>query len=223
MLLFVRPTNGVYLPPKVIRLQGKSTVEEIGVVQQDMPNFFVEALTVADGKVHSEVREVVVPPEKRVVDVAVEPSQKKYKPGQKATVKVKLTDFDGKPFVGSTVLTVYDKSVEYISGGSNVPEIKEFFWKWRRNHYPQTESSLDRWFGNLVKPSEIGMPTWASSAADRRCRRLAVEAKRAMPEACAWASMAMSGMGGRTSCRPGRRPMAAEAGRWPSRRKPVRG
>ena len=34
VLLFVRPTNGVYLPPKVLRLQGKSTVEEIGVVAE---------------------------------------------------------------------------------------------------------------------------------------------------------------------------------------------
>ena len=32
----------------------------------------------------------------------------------------------GSPFVGSTVLAVYDKAVEYISGGSNVPDIKEF-------------------------------------------------------------------------------------------------
>ena len=31
--------------------------------------------------------------------------RQEYKPGQKATVKVKLTDFVGKPFVGSTVLT----------------------------------------------------------------------------------------------------------------------
>src|SRR5437763_13488184 len=40
VLLFVRP-SGVYLPPKVIRLKGKSTVEEVAVVQRDMPNFFV--------------------------------------------------------------------------------------------------------------------------------------------------------------------------------------
>ena len=53
VLLFVRPANGVYLPPKVVRLKGKSTVEEIAVVQKDMPNFFVEAVTVADGKVHT--------------------------------------------------------------------------------------------------------------------------------------------------------------------------
>jgi uncharacterized protein YfaS (alpha-2-macroglobulin family) len=157
VLLFVRPTNGVYLAPKVIRLQGKSTEEEIAVVQRDMPNFFIEALSVADGKVHTETREVVVPPEKRVLNVEVLPSQTEYKPGAKATVKVKLTDAAGKPYVGSTVLTFYDKSVEYISGGSNVPEIREFFWKWRRHHQPQSEISNARWFQNLLRNGEIGM------------------------------------------------------------------
>ncbi|RPI83427.1 MAG: alpha-2-macroglobulin, partial [Planctomycetaceae bacterium] len=63
----------------------------------------------------------------------------------------------GKPFVGSTVLSVYDKSLEYISGGGNVPEIREFFWKFRRNHSPQTESTLEKYFGNLLKSGEIGM------------------------------------------------------------------
>jgi uncharacterized protein YfaS (alpha-2-macroglobulin family) len=157
VVLFVRPSNGVYLPPKVIRLKGKNTVEEIAVVVKDMPNFFIEAFTIADGKYHQELREVVVPPEKRVLNVEVVPSQTEYLPGAEATVKVKLTDATGEPFVGSTVLTVYDKAVEYISGGSNVPEIKEFFWKWRRNHHPQRECTLDRWFHNLLKNGEIGM------------------------------------------------------------------
>ncbi len=129
----------------------------IGIAPHDMPNFFVEALTVADGKLHNEVREIAVPPESRIVDVAIEPVQTAYKPGQKAKVKVKLTGPDGKPFLGSSVLTVYDKAVEYISGGSNVPDIKEFFWKWKRHHQPQTESSLSRWFSNLLKPNEVGM------------------------------------------------------------------
>ncbi|MGH9677824.1 MAG: copper resistance protein CopC, partial [Candidatus Acidiferrum sp.] len=147
VLLFVRPTNGICLPPKLIRMNGKSAVEEIAVVQKDMPNFFIEALTIADARVHSEMREVIVPPEKRVINVEVLASKPEYKPGEKATMKVKLTDLLGKPFIGSTVLTIYDKSVEYIAGGSNVPEIKEFFWKWRRSHHPQTETSLGQWFG----------------------------------------------------------------------------
>jgi len=157
VLLFVRPTNGVYLPPEVVRLEGKSTIREIGVVKKDMPNFFVEAVTIADGKVHSVAKEIVVPPEKRVLAVEVEPSKEAYRPGEKAKVNLKLTDFHGEPFVGSTVVAVYDKSVEYIAGGSNVPEIKAFFWKWQRRHHPQTESSLGRRFGNLIPPGKKGM------------------------------------------------------------------
>ncbi|MGO9599362.1 MAG: alpha-2-macroglobulin family protein [Isosphaeraceae bacterium] len=137
-------------------MRGKSTTQEIGIVPRDMPNMFVEALTVSGGKVFTQARQIVVPPESRIVDVRVEPSAVTYKPGQKAKVKVKLTGPDGKPFVGSTVLSVYDKAVEFISGGSNVPEIKEYFWKWKREHYPRGESSLDRWFSNLVKsPGDI--------------------------------------------------------------------
>ncbi len=150
VLLFLRPANGVYLPPKIIHLDGKSTVYEIEVTKKDMPNFFVEAVTVADARVHTETKEIVVPPEKRVLTVDIEPSSETYKPGERAKVKIRLKDFFGKPFVGSTVVAIYDKSLEYISGGSNVPEIKAFFWKWRRRHHPQTESNLGRYFHNLV-------------------------------------------------------------------------
>lgn len=157
VLLFVRPTNGIYLPPKVIRMEGKSTIEEISVVKKDMPNFFVEALTMADGKVHVASKEVVVPPEKRILNVEVLPNETEYKPGQKAKIKVRLTDFTGENFVGSTVMTVYDKAVEYISGGSNVPDIKEFFWKWRRHHQPQTQHNLAQYSGNMTLPNKPGM------------------------------------------------------------------
>ena len=159
VLLFVRPANGVYLEKetKLHRLKGKSFVEEIAVGPKDMPNFFVEALTISGGKLYSETREIVVPPEKRVLNVAVQPSRDTYKPGQKASLSIKLTDIAGKPFVGSTVVAMYDKAVEYISGGSNVEEIRTFFWKWRRNHNPTTESSLARTFTNLVRSNQAWM------------------------------------------------------------------
>jgi uncharacterized protein YfaS (alpha-2-macroglobulin family) len=119
VVLFIRPANGIYLKPKLIRMSGKSVVEEIEVTKKDMPNFFVEAFTIFNGKLYSELREIVVPPEKRVLNLEVIPSKESYKPGEKAKVMVKLTDFFGKPFFGSIVLTIYDKAVEYISGGSN--------------------------------------------------------------------------------------------------------
>jgi uncharacterized protein YfaS (alpha-2-macroglobulin family) len=38
-------------------------------------------------------------------------------------------------------MSVYDKAVEYISGGSNVPDIRAYFWRWRRFHRLQTRDS----------------------------------------------------------------------------------
>ncbi len=157
VVLFLRPTSGVYLAPQVIHLKGKSTVQEVAVVKKDMPNFFIEAFTIGDAKLFSDLREVVVPPEDRVINVAVIPSSTKYKPGEKAKVQFKLTDPSGKPVVGSAVVSIYDKAVEYISGGSNVPEIKSFFWKWRRNQVPQTESSLFRVSGPVLHTGEVPM------------------------------------------------------------------
>ena len=158
VMLFVRPENGIYLAkPQFLRLDGKSTAAKITVAQKDMPNFFIEAVTIANGDVHTVVQQVVVPPEDRVINVEVLPDEDEYLPGAKADVKVKLTDETGEPFVGSVVMSVYDRAVEYISGGSNVPEIREFFWKWKRNHYPRSEHNLDKYFGILAKQGEIMM------------------------------------------------------------------
>ncbi len=157
VMLFIRPGNGVYLPPKVLRLDGKSVEETIVVQKKDMPNFFVEAVTISAGQVYTECRQIVVPPENRVLNVQVLPDAEKYKPGQPAKVKVQIRDANGEPVVGSVVLTMYDKAVEYISGGSNVPEITEFFWKWKRNHNPATQDNLSRYSDNLVKSGDMRM------------------------------------------------------------------
>jgi len=158
VLLFLRPVNGICLSrPQVIRMEGKSKTVSIKVTKKDMPNFFVEAITVSSGKVHSAVQQIVVPPEERVLDVEIVTSSDRYQPGEKANVEIKLTGPDGEPIEGSVAMTVYDRAVEYISGGSNVGDIKEFFWNWKRNHNPSTQHNLNRRFGQLLKSGEIGM------------------------------------------------------------------
>ncbi|MGL6226109.1 MAG: alpha-2-macroglobulin family protein [Thermoguttaceae bacterium] len=157
ILLFVRPSNGVYLPPQMLKLDGKSTSVKIPVSLKDMPNFFVEAVTVVDGQTITEQKEIVVPPEKRILNVDVQPSSSAYKPGEKGKVQLKITDFEGKPVVGQHVVSVYDKSVEYISGGSNVGDIREFFWKWRRYCSPTTWSNMERYFPNMTPPNAHAM------------------------------------------------------------------
>ena len=154
VLVFVRPANGVYLPPRMVRLSGKSTIEEIAVVQRDMPNFFVEAITVSDGKVYTETKEIVVPPEQKIVNVELTASKTEFLPGAESLIHLRLTDAEGQPVVGSTALTIYDKSVDYIAGGSNVGDIREVFWKWRRRHQSQSATNLARHFPNIPLPGK---------------------------------------------------------------------
>ena len=100
VLLFVRPTNGVYLPPEVIQLKGKSTVERDRRGEAGHAQLLRRGRHRRRRPVHTEIKEIVVPPEKRVLNVEVKPSAEAYKPGEKAKVEVKLTDSTGEPFVG---------------------------------------------------------------------------------------------------------------------------
>ncbi len=160
VFFYVKPSAGIAPRPQLINLPGKSSTQTITVALGDMPNFFVEAFTVSDGKVHSVMREIAVPPAKRVLNMEVLADAERYKPRTKAKVKIKLTDTDGKAFIGSTVVTVYDKSLEYISGGSNVPKIADFFWKWRRQHSESSQSNLGAYFQSLNIPSD--KPGWSA-------------------------------------------------------------
>jgi uncharacterized protein YfaS (alpha-2-macroglobulin family) len=154
VLLFVRPANGIYQPPQMVQIVGKSTLVEVDVVAKDTPNFFVEAVTVHGGRMHTVARELFVPPLERTLNIAVETSAAEYLPGESAKVSVKVTDGEGKPVVGSLVLAVYDKALDYIAGGSNVGDIREFFWKWRREHQPQSETNLQEMSNVVIAPNK---------------------------------------------------------------------
>ncbi len=163
--LFVRPVGGVYGQPRVLRLTGKSTMVELPVGHGDMPNFFVEAHTVSDGKLHTVKREIVVPPESRVIQVEASPSATTYLPGEEGTLRVRLTDADGQPIVGQATIAVYDRSVEAIAGGPSGGDIRERFWDWKRYHNPSIWHSLSRGEGQVVRN---GVPTMQTLGAFTR-------------------------------------------------------
>lgn len=156
VLLFTRPESGVYFSPKIIKLAGKSKVVNVEILKKDMPNFFVEALMVADGKVYTEVKEIVVPPEERLLNVSIKTNKtdanpNQYKPNEDVSLKLSLTDAHGKPFVGSAVISFYDKALDYISGSSGLNDsIKAFFWDWRRHHNPNTRHSSEGGLPNIA-------------------------------------------------------------------------
>lgn len=143
--------------PQILRRNDKSGLYEFLIEQGDMPNIFVEGICAAEGEVSTVVRQIAVPPQSRVLNMELRPAAAQYKPAQTASITVRLTDLAGKPFTGQAVVTMYDKSVEYISGGSNVPEIKDYFWGWKRNYTPQVFDNLQWHFSNMLKDGEKQM------------------------------------------------------------------
>jgi hypothetical protein len=91
-----------------------------------------------------------------------------FLPNEKAKVRLHVTDHTGENYRGSLVVAVYDKSVEYISGGSNIDDIREYFWKWRRSHYPYVSSSLIHYSQNLVPTGQPGFSFLGVFGADLR-------------------------------------------------------
>lgn len=156
VMLFERAANGMVNRPRLLKLKGKSMVVSLPVEKDDAPNRFIEAFTVSDGRVYNATREIVVPPQSRILNLSVE-TVAKAKPRDKATIKLKLTDEGGKPYMGSLVLSMYDKSLDYISGGSNVPDIKSYFWGWKREHWIQTVEEWNAQCGPLTREKETPM------------------------------------------------------------------
>ncbi len=133
VLLFVRTSGQSAEELRKVMIDGKSKEVVIELKRGDMPNIFVEAVALSNGAVVTQTKQIVLPPEKRLLNVEVIPGKAKYKPREKGSLKLRLKDEQGEPFKGTTVVTVYDKSLEYISGGSNVGDIREFFWNWKRS------------------------------------------------------------------------------------------
>lgn len=179
--LFIRPNQGKDSETKIISISGKSQVVDIPITLSDMPNFFIEAVTVSNGNVHTVTREIVLPPEKRQLTVEVKPAKDKLKPREKTSLTIKITDHEGKPFQGSAAVTIYDKSLEYISGGSNVDDIIPFFWDWKRHYYGRGMEHSQGFMGthlqlpNSTFMQQLGIFGNVNALANRRGRMMYAE------------------------------------------------
>ncbi|MDR2168734.1 MAG: hypothetical protein LBP59_01165, partial [Planctomycetaceae bacterium] len=130
---------------KAIQLKGKSALVSIPVETCDSPNFYIEAFTVIDGQINYKDKEIVVPPQEKILNVNIQPDAANYKPGDKVKMKLTVTDLNGKPVVGQLTAAVYDKSIEYITddliGGNG--EIRDFIRRMKRFFHLDWQSNID--------------------------------------------------------------------------------
>ncbi len=137
--------HGVLQRYRFIDIPSRSTVIDIPVEDWHVPNFFVEATLVRNGRIHMEGRELFVPPVKGLLNVAIKPDKPQYKPGEKGKVAVQVTDGTGEPVQGQVTLTTYDEAVTYIQDEFG-PNPSIFFYGQKRYHEPFVEGSPNAQF-----------------------------------------------------------------------------
>ena len=156
--LFLHIAGSAGREARRIQLDGKSLEVDVPLDLRDMPNMFIEGITVFNADVHSAVRQILLPPVSKLIEVTLEPAKERVKPRENSSLKVTLKDADGKPVTGIAVLSIYDKSLEAITGGSNVDSIHENFWTWKNSYYPDGRGdSVPNSPGNLLRPKTVGM------------------------------------------------------------------
>ncbi len=166
VLLFVRPTNGVYLPPQVLRLQGQ---EHRGRDRRRAEGHAQLLRRGGDGGrrpgPHGDARgrraAGKARPERGSAAVAAGVQAGPEGDGQGQADR--LLRQAVRRLDGADACTTRAWSTS--PAARNVPEIKEFFWKWRRHHYPQHRiEPRSHTSTTCCGTGEIGMATSASSA-----------------------------------------------------------
>lgn len=141
-----------------IQLDGKSLEMDVPLDLRDMPNMFIEAFTVYNAEIHSTVRQVFLPPVSKMIEVTLQPAKDRVNPGETSSLQIQLRDSEGKPIRGTAALTIYDKALEAITGGSNIGPVHEAFWNWRNDYYNREKiNSIPSSSGNLLRPKVTAM------------------------------------------------------------------
>ncbi|MBN2643589.1 MAG: hypothetical protein JXR78_18195, partial [Victivallales bacterium] len=154
VMLFQSP--GVTTIPEIISMNGqRSYIKEIKVSRKEMPNFFIRAYTVNNGRLFDRQMKIIVPPENKVINVQALALSPKVSPGGKQELSIKLSDLAGKALSGQVVISVYDKALEYIAPAAN-PDIRKFFWGWQRFYNANFFSNIMQ-SGNIIPPDMSGL------------------------------------------------------------------
>lgn len=165
VMLFARPVGGVGMAPQFIGLKGTEEVVSIPVTRDDLPNFFMEAVGILAGELHTDTLEVLVPPKSRALAVAITPSPAVVRRGGPARLKLAVRDSRGQPVVSSVVLRVTEKPAHDAAGHRMPGNIMQRFWGWRRQHTAGTESTASRRFDPIAAPGQPAMVDFAAPAA----------------------------------------------------------
>ncbi len=95
-------------------LKGKTTVVEVPLTSEYIPNVFANVRLLGAGKDENATVRLPVSPKEKTLTIAVTPDKKEYLPGDTATVAVQVTDAAGQPAQAEVSVGVVDEAIYAI-------------------------------------------------------------------------------------------------------------
>lgn len=117
----------------VVQMRGNTYVLELPLGNREyVPNIYVHAITVHEGRLIQSSLPVFISPKNRFINIKVKPDKEQYHPGDKVSLHIETKSFSGKGLASSLTLAVVDESI-FLSQKKLSPSIEKFFYGRRPN------------------------------------------------------------------------------------------
>ncbi len=114
----------------VVWPRSAETIWEYEVLDEDIPNRYIDAFAVWNGHFYSDRIQLVIPPEEGILHVEVVPDKETCLPGESLTIHIHVTDSGHRPIQAEITAAIYDKSVEQLSTCAN-QLIEHYFHRYK--------------------------------------------------------------------------------------------
>lgn len=126
---------------RLLRMDGTAKFLEVDLDDRHVPNVFLTALSIFDGQMQMDNKQVIVPPVKEFLTVELTPDKAAYEPREEGSLRLLARDHAGKPIAAEIALALTDESVSYIQS-DYAGDPRQFFFGQKRQQWVQTQSTL---------------------------------------------------------------------------------
>jgi uncharacterized protein YfaS (alpha-2-macroglobulin family) len=135
--------RGVYAT-QFVRAKETTVSLEIPIRREFVPNFYVQVVSIREGKMIYGSRSVRVPADEQRLEVLLRATRNEFRPGDSGSYLLQVRDAGGRPVQGEFSIAIVDEAL-YALRPDRTPDVVSFFFGRDYNHV-STDSSLSFYF-----------------------------------------------------------------------------
>ena len=126
---------------QLVHLTGTVKLIQLDIKEKHVPNVFLNGVMVSDHQIHNARKQVIVPPVKNFLNVAVKLDRDQYQPQEEGTLTVTTRNHQNKPVSTEVSVGLVDEAVYYIQKDLAL-DPRQFFYGQKRAQRIRTKSSF---------------------------------------------------------------------------------